>query len=104
MQQHWTADKIKSCGEGGGEESNLGVMDIEDLFEFAMNSHQIRKIAIYRIKENGPFGLHWKLERKVDTRYPPFLHGGAAEICGELQIGDWLLSCNDTNIRIWQFC
>jgi len=97
---------VHSCSNGG-EQSKMGVHDIEDLVSFGMMPQVLRDVAIYRSQagtnQNGdaPFGIIWKngfREGKKVIVVEALVTEGEAEKEGSLSVGDVILKVNQKSV------
>jgi putative ubiquitin-RnfH superfamily antitoxin RatB of RatAB toxin-antitoxin module len=99
--------KVVHCCSNGGEQSKMGVHDIEDLVSFGMMPQVLRNVAIYRCQagttQNGdaPFGILWKngfREGKKVVVVEALVSEGEAEKEGSLSVGDVILKVNEKSV------
>lgn len=99
--------KTVNCCSNGGEQSNMGLHDIEDLVSFGVTPQVLRNIAIYRSQDRNDensgesFGILLKngfRQGKKVVVVEGLESGGAAEREGTLTAGDVLLSVNKTTV------
>ena len=90
------------CCTSGGEESKLGVHDIEDLVSFGMNPHKVARTSLYRINGEGSFGFELG---QNDCRIKKIASVGPAKSNPQLQVGDKVVAgkCSDTS-GLLQLC
>lgn len=95
-----TADHINNCCEGG-EETTLGVMDIEDLVEFGKNPYRESRIAVYRQEAKGSFGMSLGRREEGGCRVVSLTPDGPVAKDGRVKPGDWIQSINGVSVKSW---
>jgi hypothetical protein len=94
-------------GCGGGEQTKLGVHDIEDLLTFGKNPHREASIALYREEVNGntgsSFGITFIERRKRGGGFEvdSLNENGIAAKDGRLKRGDWIVAVNGRKSKRW---
>jgi len=90
-----TQDAVGCC-ETGGDKTNLGVHDIEDLVAFGVNPYLHSNVALYRRNCEGNFGV----DVGPDCRIKGIEKGSAAESCGgRLGKGDKIVEVNGAKVK-----
>ena len=94
----WDTKKI-SCCSAAGEQSNMGVHDIEDLVTFGKNPNQ-EKITLYRKNGVGSYGIMIKPKPNENggTEIGPSKKNSAADKDGRLRNGDWIQAVNGEDV------
>jgi hypothetical protein len=91
--------KQVACCSAGGEQSSMGVHDIEDLVTFGKNPYQEKRIAIYRKGGAGSFGILLANGDDGGCEVSSLRHGFAAAMNGRLQPRDWIVAVNGEDTR-----
>jgi hypothetical protein len=94
------------CCSSGGEETNFGVHDLEDLIRFGKNPYYDSNIAIYRPEGTDKFGFvvtprtnGMSKELQKGCKVHEIILGGAAAIEARLKVGDWIVKVNGRDVR-----
>lgn len=96
-----SAESINSCCKGG-EETKLGVMDIEELVEFGKNPDRESGIALYREPANaGSFGITLETRRAGGCEVASLRSDGIAAKDGRIRTGDWIQAINGVSTKSW---
>ena len=92
---------VISCCKVGGEETSLGVHDIEDLVSFGINPYIHRNIAIYRNGGVGKFGMGIDKDEGAAPIVATLAKDGAAASTGAINENDAFLKINGKKSVDW---
>jgi hypothetical protein len=96
-----SAESVNGCCKGG-EQTKLGVLDIEDLIEFGKNPDRETGISLYREPANtGSFGITMEVRKAGGCQIAGLKPDGAAAKDGRIRSGDWIQAINGVSVKTW---